>query len=136
MALHITVTWTNGNTGLRCVLKKIDICCFVETNVTWNPTNLNRATKILRETYQTGLIVTSHCDGNTLTQKQQGGTCIGITGSALGSISDKGEDTRGLGRWSYCILNGRENTKIVIITVYRVRNIHGSGDNTVYQQHY
>ena len=126
--------WQHG--AQMCFNKQIDICCFVETNVTWNPTTKNRATKILRETYQTGTIVTSHCDGNTLTQKQQGGTCIGITGSALGSISDKGEDARGLGRWSYCILNGRENTKLVIITVYRVRNVHGSGDNTVYQQQY
>ena len=115
-----------------CLGKQVDICCFVETNIAWNPTNQQRVYKILRDTYQTGTIIKSHCDGFTSSQKQQGDTSIGIADSDLGSISDKGDDSRVLGRWRFCILNRRGNIKVVIITVYRVRNTHGSGDKIVY----
>ena len=115
---------------------KVDISYFAETNIQWNPSNRAKATKIVRDKYQQGVLITSQCDGFTSTMKQQGGTCMFLTGRTLGAIEEKGEDSAGLVRWSYSILSGSRGRKIAIITAYRVHKTSGTGDNTVYQKQY
>jgi hypothetical protein len=51
---------------------------------------------------------------------QPGGTTNIITNNWTSRIIDKGTDPFGLGRWSYLVLRGVANKKILSITTYRV----------------
>ena len=50
-----------------------------------------------------------------------------VLNKPIGAIANTGIDQRGLGRWSYVILNGRKNVQIAIVTAYRV--CQDSGNN-------
>ena len=68
--------------------------------------------------------------------KKPGGTMTGVMGKWSSRFTDKGTDTQG--RWSWIILNGRGNKKILIISAYRVcRNTPASAaTGTAYMQQY
>ena len=60
-----------------------------------------------------------------------GGTITAVTGSWTSRIYEKGEEPSGTGLWSYLKLRGRNNTKVIIITLYRLcsttpQNVHES----------
>eukprot|EP00957_Ditylum_brightwellii_P010334 781307-Ditylum_brightwellii.AAC.1 len=50
---------------------------------------------------------------------QQDKTCTAITGKMVGQIVQSDTDSKGLGRWSYVQITGRNQQKITIATAYR-----------------
>ena len=68
-----------------------------------------------------------------------GGTTTTATGQWISRIIEKGEDPTGTGTWSYLKLRGKNQMKIVIITVYRLCNTTDAvahGPETAYCQIY
>jgi hypothetical protein len=53
-------------------------------------------------------------------------------------VTDQGDRPYGLGRWSYMMLTGKGNRKVVIVTAYRVcsATVGTSGDCTAYMQQF
>lgn len=51
-------------------------------------------------------------------------------------VEEKGVDPHGLGRWSYIALRGSRNTKVFIVTAYRVCDNKDSGPKTTYHQQF
>lgn len=54
-------------------------------------------------------------------------------GSWTSRIVDRGVDPYGLGRWSFLVLRGTGDTKIMVITAYRVCDNKSSGSKTAYR---
>ena len=55
-------------------------------------------------------------------------------GPIVGRMALTGTDSRGLGCWSYIVLNGKYKKKIWIIAGYRVSQSYKTGDQTAYAQ--
>lgn len=115
---------------------KVDVAGLVETNINWNPTNCAIAKSILRTRNQHVVMTTAHSDDPTLSTYQPGGMSLVLQNNLTGAIDSTNSDARGLGRWTYCILNGRKNHKLVIITAYRLSHDSIPGDDTIYAQQY
>ena len=98
--------------------RQVDVCCFAETNIKWTKNAQQRAKQILKDQYRYASLLTTSCDDPSLTNVQQGGTCLGTTGKVVGMIGNKGTDPRGLGRWCYIQLNCRQKNKLIIIVAY------------------
>ena len=117
--------------------RKVDIAGLVETNINWNPIRELTAKSILRKVYWNGQMINASSDDPIPSAYKQGGSSMLVLNKPIGSIATTGIDHRGLGRWSYVILNGRNNVNIVIITAYRVCQDTGTnGDLTAFQQQY
>lgn len=116
---------------------EVDMFGLAETNVQWNPTTKHIATQKARHHYPQCKLGTSVCDELNTRTKQQGGTCLGITGNLLGSMHELSEDERGLGRWTYRQIVGRDGIRLMVITAYRVtQDSITTGQDTVYNQQY
>lgn len=57
-----------------------------------------------------------------------------VTDSWTSRVISSGSDPYGLGRWSYIILRGSNNSTICLITAYRVCLHRYTGPKTAYQQ--
>jgi hypothetical protein len=67
------------------------------------------------------------------TPRQWGGTAIVIMNEAVSRIVDDGQDQKGLGRWCWVRLTGKEGHHIRIISAYRPVVNH-TGDFSTYNQ--
>ena len=86
------------------------------------------------EYYKTSTAHNKHYDGDK--QMLFGGNMLLAQGQHCHHISSTGADEKGLGRWSWFLLNGKNNIKTRIVSAYRpckTRNINNPG--TVYNQH-
>eukprot|EP00957_Ditylum_brightwellii_P043506 3298297-Ditylum_brightwellii.AAC.1 len=73
---------------------------------------------------------------NPAEHKQQGGTCLGITNKFTGRIIAMDNVSRGLSRWSFVKLAGKDQKQITIVTAYRSCKQDKPSDATVNaQQH-
>jgi hypothetical protein len=110
-----------------------------ESNTRWNqPYQILKLNNTIRKIWATSSIQTSQHPEPFYNQHQRGGTLQIVTDHWVSRIQAKGVDPYGLGRWSYSILTGKRDKKIVIITAYRVCNTtaSSSGDCTLYMQQY
>jgi hypothetical protein len=64
--------------------------------------------------------------------KQKGGTMIGIVDQTCHRVIRMGNDERNLGRWSWVLIQGSHSSLLLIVSVYRPCNTTGA--TTVYSQ--
>jgi hypothetical protein len=128
--------WSNYSDNLLEMEKKeVDIFGFAETNIAWTPQRINQATQHTRGRFGQCKIQTSPSDEPSVGSKQAEGTLMGVTGALVGRIKETGQDTHGLGRWSYVCLRGTDGKDTYIITAYRVsQDSNSSGDTTAHKQ--
>lgn len=63
-----------------------------------------------------------------------GGTATFLSPHATAQMDSYGEDPRGLGRWTWVLINGRHGLRTRIITAYRPTTDHSNSAGTVYSQ--
>ena len=115
---------------------EIDIAGFTETNINWNHQRTQYVRTLLRQRNRNSLLITSSSDEQTKQSYQPGGTSMILQNNVLGTIDKHDSDKRGLGRWTYCIIQGKNNKKVAFITAYRVSQNSVTGDETAYAQQY
>ena len=116
---------------------QIEIMGLAETNIYCNPSINKKAQKLLRTQYRHCVLINSTSDELSTYFHKPGGVSLAIAGNAVGTISRKNIDDKGLSRWVYTILNAKHNRKIVIIAAYRVcQNSLPRGHETAYSQKY
>ena len=77
------------------------------------------------------------CDELNTPTKQQGESCLILTGNLLGSMHELCDDEIGLGKWTYIQIVGRDGVKSMVITEYRVtQDSITNGQDIVYNQRY
>ena len=115
----------------------VDVAGLVETNINWNPNRSRQANSLLRKQFGNGTMINASSDEPSSSVNKQGGTSLLLIGNIIGAIDHSGVDQRGLGEWSYCIINDRYNIKFVFIIAYRIcQDSLPSGINTAYSQQY
>jgi len=86
---------------------QVDIACFQETNVNWNPAILHRIRQILLAVSpQRAKIVVSQSKEPSLANYKPGGTSTIVLGPRTTHARMDGQDSQGLGRWSYLEFEG------------------------------
>lgn len=113
------------------------VISIAETNVNWElPDQRAAMGKMLHRTWNNSTFQTSRAQEPFLSAYQPGGTATIICDNWTSRVISKGEDSSGLGRWSYIILKGKGTTKVAIITAYNVCITTGSssGETTAYKQ--
>ena len=63
-----------------------------------------------------------------------GGVGIICAGRSIGRCYEHGKDHRNLGRWVWVKMNGRGDTKLVLVSAYRPVSSSGDGPSTVIEQ--
>jgi hypothetical protein len=112
-----------------------NIIGLIETNVDWRSNrSMSKVRNIFRKYWNRVVFASSSSDRRTKGVYQPGGTLSFVT-SPWASRSSAGTDPRGLGRWSTLTVVRRANTKITIITAYRVDGTRTTkGPFTAYSQ--
>jgi hypothetical protein len=108
-----------------------------ETNVHWAlPSTRTSFRGMLKRMWPHVTISTSESAEPFLSTYKPGGTATVVCDKWTSRVMETGEDTYGLGRWSYVILRGKGTTKVAVITAYNVSQkshiIHG--EKTAYKQ--
>ena len=103
-----------------CHHHSIDVAGLVETNINWSPSNCHTAQSILRIRNRNSVLKTTNSDDLTMSNFQPGGMSLILQNNIIGAIDSNGNDERGLGRWTYSIINGKHQQKLVMIKVYRL----------------
>ena len=77
-------------------------------------------------------IITSESETKWNRTHKPGGTVTIIREPLNNAIVESGSDPHMLGRWSYCTIRGKLNTKVIILTAYRTCkcDIEKTGINT------
>jgi hypothetical protein len=120
----------------------IDILGIVETNRDWQTKNTkNQAMAIFRRYWKKTVFAFSSSDHryrknhHEYSTYQPGGTCT-IVNNTWAARTLASHDPSGMGRWSQMSINGRDNRKVTVFTVYRVctDTITTAGSQTAYSQ--
>ncbi len=109
---------TDKGRYFTALIKKLDVDCFgaAETNLQWTMAQTS-PTKILN--LKQGSRTKYSCNKNeTITEKQQGGTCITMKEQYGQYVKEMGADETGLGRWSWLRMEGNNDIKTTVITAY------------------
>jgi len=117
----------------------INTICLQETNTKWDDNIHCSVCQALRKTHPRVLLSTSSSTepSNFETEYQPGGTAIIVTGSNTARILTHGQDPRGMGRWAYIEMLGKNQRKIIIVSAYRFGPQEATiGSNTIYTQQY
>eukprot|EP00957_Ditylum_brightwellii_P030626 2320807-Ditylum_brightwellii.AAC.1 len=89
---------------------EVDIWMWTETNINWRPKMRREAKKMSSKIFKNAKIITS-TSNDPAGWKQQGYTCIGLVNGMVGrKILGRG-DNKGLSRWSYVQIAGKEQKK-------------------------
>jgi hypothetical protein len=95
--------------------------CIAEANLNWNKKGVHKKVKevVLRiwENYSMNYSFTNE---QFSSDNQPGGTMSVITNNWTSRILEKGVNPFGSGRWSYFVLRGKGDIKVMIISAYRV----------------
>ena len=127
-------TWDKWKEVLSELFRnEVDVAGLVETNINWTLLCSSQASALIRKQFGNGTMFNAASDEPTLSTYKQGGASLLLTGNIIGAIDHGSSDQRGLGRWSYCIIHGRNNIKVVIITAYRIcQDTLTTGAHTAY----
>jgi len=102
---------------------QVDIACFQETNVNWNPVILQQIRQIfLAVSPQRAKIVVSQSKEHSLANYKPGGMSTIVLGPHTTHAQMDGYDLHGLGQWLYLEFEGRNDQRIVFVTGYRSCN--------------
>ena len=118
--------------------------CLAETNVNWSNSQIYQTCKDLsKKIWHHSTFTTSHAkeyypDVPTVYKdsfkgsKKPGGTLTMLCNNWTSRVLGRGSDPYGLGHWTYFTLRGKANTKIVLVTAYRVctQSISTAGPTT------
>ena len=139
--LNETIQYTKIR-GLSGAMQKMDtnIMCLAETQTAWENWNVREAiTKEFRRRDQYTSVTGSTSKTKSFSVVKPGGTAIISDGNWSSRTTKRGQDPSGMGRWSYLVVEGKKNSKVMIICGYRVcsgQNIKSVGPLTAYSQQY
>ena len=113
----------------------INILGLCETNNNWNTDSQLKLATLLNMKFGTGQTVTSSAPSDDRIYLP-GGTATMARGKIAGRVVKRIPDS--LGRYSYMTFRGKDNTGIIVITIYRVSQNRGTrtGPDTAYMQQY
>eukprot|EP00957_Ditylum_brightwellii_P154375 11747283-Ditylum_brightwellii.AAC.1 len=63
-----------------------------------------------------------------------GGTMVGMVGRTMRRVIATGIDPRGMGRWAYVYITGKDNRNIYIISSYRATKMDNGEESAHAQQ--
>ena len=97
-----------------------DNASLAETNLNWSLLQYNsRLNNRLRSFYREFYSSTSHNRHEKFGKSQRGGTCTFVVNQATYRTRKSGNDTSGMGRWSWVQVDGKDQHTIRIVTAYR-----------------
>lgn len=120
------------------VNKNIDIVGIQEPNVNWSKCkNNDKFSERMRSPEWEYVRYSLAYNKNNNQSRQQYGECITLSiDQVTHRVSGSGADERGLGRWSWILLKGKNMNKVRIITVYQPNLCRNSTNPaSVYSQH-
>jgi len=100
---------------------QIHSLCIQEPNTKWTPHLQHHIQHIFQQTFLQSALSTSNSTEPSGTY-QPGGTALTIVGPHASQLLSSGQDSSGMGRWSYIELLGKHNKRIIITSVYCVRS--------------
>lgn len=104
-----------------CHSIKAGVICLPESNTNWGHRQAHSIMhRILRKVWKHSTYSTSYTEETFEDLNQPGGTAQIITNNCTSRVLERGTDPFGLGRWTYAVLRGANNRKVVLITAYRV----------------
>jgi len=115
------------------------VLCLAETNINWgHPRALSKFHDMIRKVWKHSSTSKSYTKDDFFSEQQPGSTITMACDHWNSRVIEKGVDPFGLGRWSYIVLRGKDNHKILIITAYRVcrQTIQSVGVKTSTAQQY
>jgi len=105
-----------------------------EPNTKWTDHLQHRVKRIFQQTFRRAALSTSNSTEPSNTY-QPGGTALTLVGPHATRLITSGQDTSGMGCWSYIELHGKHNKRLVIASAYCVRSQKARiGSNTVSTQ--
>jgi hypothetical protein len=113
--------------------------CLPEANMNWGHRSSHKLlSSILHKTWKHSNYSVSYTKEEFDSITQPGGTINIITDNWTSLVIEKGNDPFGLGCWSYIVLRGAANKRIMIITAYRVcqQSVKAIGTTTAAAQQY
>ena len=117
-----------------------NIGCFSETQSKWESATIRGiVSKMFKRKDAYSTLTCSSSTTWSASYVKPGGTMLSVDGNWSSRISKRGQDSHGMGRWSYVTLNGRDNTKLTVICAYRCcksQNIKTVGATTSFAQQY
>jgi hypothetical protein len=113
----------------------IGAICLAETNLNWNNSQHHVSLhRCLFRNWKATKFQTLVPEERILGNYQPGRTATIVTDRWTSRVVTSGSDPLGLGRWSFIVLRGKQDTNICIVTAYRVCNDKYTGPKTAYQQ--
>jgi hypothetical protein len=103
---------------------KVEIFGFVETNQQLNKGKKYEWINPIRKLYFHSRTTHSESAIDSHSDYKPGSTILMITGKWQARVSDQGQDSRGLGRWSFFQISSKKKS-LIIITAYRPCISHG-----------
>eukprot|EP00957_Ditylum_brightwellii_P176651 13455016-Ditylum_brightwellii.AAC.1 len=113
---------------------EVDIWLWTETNINWTPKPSREADKMGYKVFNSFKIITSASNGPA-GWKQPGGSCIDSVNGMVGWKMQGGEDKKGLGRWNYVQIAGRDQRQVIFVSAYKPCTQSNEGASTVTVQH-
>ena len=114
--------------------------CLSETTTAWETTSVRQAiVKEFRRGDEYTTVTGSTSNTKSFSVVKPGGTAIVSDGDWSNRTVKRGQDPSGMGRWSFIIVEGKQNTKLMIICGYRCcqgQTIDKVGPLTSYSQQY
>ena len=114
---------------------QVDIGCLPETNADWKKLPvLKQCHAALRKHLKHHRLITSCSTAAANHSYLSGGTATIVANNWTGRIASTGEDSHGLGRWSYVRVKGKKERRLLVVTVYQVckNSIGSAGDSTAF----
>jgi len=114
---------------------RINSLCIQETNLKWTDYLHHRVQRIFQQTFRRSALSTSNSTEPADHNYQPGGTALHLVGSHATRLIGSGQDTSGMGQWSFLELLGKNNKRLIIASVYCVcaQTAH-IGSNTIITQ--
>jgi len=115
-----------------------DAVSIQELNVAWNKINKWNIQQILKQPTGNALIATTISTEIQTLLHQQGGALQALLGNWVPHTVDTGQDTTGLGRWSFIKLQGQNNKRYILLSGYHIceNQCIDLGSNNTYNQQY
>jgi len=138
-----TMSITKGYVNWKAVAHAIHECeadaiALQETNLAWNKIHRKWVQQILQASTGHATIATSSSSEISNTSHQWGGTLQAMLGDWTSRTAQLGNDTSGLGCWSFIELQAKEDRHFIILTGYQVcedQKVDPGSNNTFNQQY-
>jgi len=115
-----------------------DAVALQETNLSWNKIHKKCIQQIFQMPTGQAILATTQSTEISADSYQWGGTLQAIIGRWTPHAIQQGQDTSGMGRWSFIELQGKDNKRYIIASGYRVgvNQKFDLGLNNTYNQQY